>query len=152
MLIYLDRTNKYEIIKYYNKEYEFSHSEKMVIELPTIKLKQVVNKANADFSNLNNSLVYYKNNNYEKKIIIFGHSGMGYGTYFNKLDRLNINDIAYLYINNKKISYYVNDIFKVSKEEIDVLKNEKKSILLLITCDKYDKNKRLIVKLGLKSV
>ena len=147
----LYKNNKYEIIKYYNTNNKFNHTEQMVIEIPCINLKQIVNMANDNFSNLNESLVYYKNNDYRKKIIIFGHSGMGYGTYFNNLDKLNLNDIVYLDINNNKLTYYVSNIYMASKEDINILKEENKSILLLITCDKYDKNNRLVVKLLLKS-
>ena len=123
-----------------------------ILEIPKINLKLEVIKADEDFGNLNNNLVYYNYFNPDNKIIIFGHSGAGFGTYFNRLDELNINDIAYLIINGKKYYYYVNDVYEVSKNATYILKNEYDSKkLLLVTCVKGDKNKRLVVELSLSS-
>ena len=123
-----------------------------ILEIPKINLKLEVIKADEDFGNLNNNLVYYNYFNPDNKIIIFGHSGVGFGTYFNRLDELNINDIAYLIINGKKYYYYVNDVYEVSKNATYILKNEYDSKkLLLVTCVKGDKNKRLVVELSLNS-
>lgn len=123
-----------------------------MIEIPRINLFLNVEKADDNFQNLDESLVYYKYFNPDNKIIIFGHSGVGFGTYFNRLDELNINDIAYLIINGKKYYYYVNDVYEVSKNATYILKNEYDSKkLLLVTCVKGDKNKRLVVELSLSS-
>lgn len=128
-----------------------SYNEK-ILEIPKINLKLEVVKANDNFENLDNNLVYYNHFNPDDKIIIFGHSGVGFGTYFNRLDELNINDIAYLIINGKKYYYYVNDVYEVSKNATYILKNEYDSKkLLLVTCVKGDKNKRLVVELSLSS-
>lgn len=116
-----------------------------------IKLNSCVKKSNKDFSNLNYSLVYYKNINTKNKIIIFGHSMMNKGKYFNKIDELRKNDIVYLKIKNNTYKYQVNNIYTVDKKDVYILKNEYKSgKLLLVTCDKNDKNKRLIVQLFIK--
>lgn len=121
-----------------------------VLEIPKINLKQKVLKASEEFENLNNNLVYYNYFNPNNKIIIFGHSGVGFGTYFNRLDELNINDEAYLIINGNKYYYCVNDVYEVFKNATYILKNEQDSKkLLLITCVKGNNNKRLVVELGL---
>lgn len=128
-----------------------SYNEK-ILEIPKINLKLEVVKANDNFENLDNNLVYYNHFNPDDKIIIFGHSGVGFGTYFNRLDELNSNDKAYLIINGKKYYYYVNDVYEVSKNATYILKNEYDSKkLLLVTCVKGDKNKRLVVELSLSS-
>lgn len=128
-----------------------SYNEK-ILEIPKINLKLEVVKANDNFENLDNNLVYYNHFNPDDKIIIFGHSGVGFGTYFNRLDELNSNDKAYLIIDGKKYYYYVNDVYEVSKNATYILKNEYDSKkLLLVTCVKGDKNKRLVVELSLNS-
>ena len=119
-----------------------------MIEIPSIDLKLYLEKAEDNFSNLDTYLVYYKDFNPDNKIIIFGHSGMGKGTFFNRLDELKNNDLVYIYNKNKKYKYYVNSIYIVNKKRIDILNEEKGAKkLLLITCDKNNKNNRVVVEL-----
>ena len=142
--------NKEVINSYYN--YNNHRFNEIIIYIPSINLKRVVKKANNDFSNLNDNLVYYNNINYNKKIIIFGHSGMGYGTFFNRIDELKKNDTLYLYNDIYKITYKVDKKIIVNKEDISILKDEDSPILLLITCKKNDKNRRIVIKLYQESV
>ena len=135
-----------------NNAYYDPSNNAMVINIPKINLDMVVKKANNDFSNLNKNLVYYKNNNYKKGIVIFGHSGVGYGTYFNRLDELSINDIVYWYKDKLKIKYVVSSISYVNDNDLSVIDTNKKEILRLITCKKNDNKRRLVVELSLKSV
>ena len=147
-IIYTNNQNKEEIITFYNNKYT---NNKMMLEIPKINLQQIVYKADYNFKNLNNGLVYYKNNDINKKIVILGHSGMGPGVYFNKLDELSINDNVYLYIKDNKITYEVTQKYIVNESNIDILKIADKPILILITCDRNNKRNRLIVKLNKKS-
>ena len=101
---------------------------------------------------MNKNLVYYKRNDFNDKMIIFGHSGLGYGAFFNRLDELNKNDEAYLYKDNDKAIYKVVDIYYVSYKDVYILNNDEEGTLLLVTCKKNDKSLRLVVKLSLKSI
>lgn len=121
---------------------------KKMIEIPKINLKLYIEKADEDFSNLNNNLVYYNDFDPDNKIIIFGHSGLGTGTFFNRLDELKKEDKLSLYEENKVYIYQVNRTYTVDKKRVDILKNEEKSKkLLLVTCHKINKNNRLVVEL-----
>ena len=101
--------------------------------------------------NLDNSLVYYKVLNPLNKIVIFGHSGAGYGTYFNRINELIKGDNLYLYHRKNVYLYEVLKSYKISENDISILKNDQnKRELYLITCLKHEKNKRLVVKLALK--
>lgn len=123
-----------------------------MIEIPRINLFLNVEKADDNFQNLDESLVYYKYFNPNNKIIIFGHSGMGVGTYFNKLHKLSSNDFVNLYLEDKVYKYIFNKSYTVSKNATYILENEENSKkLLLITCKRNDKNKRVVVELVLKS-
>ena len=137
-MVYIDFKNKVEVESYYNNNSSFNYKSNMIIDIPSINLKATVKLADNDFKNLDDGLVYYKYNDYKNKIIIFGHSGIGYGTYFNRLDELTFNDNVYLYKDKLKITYAVY--------------NDEKERLLLITCKPNDKNKRLVVNLSVKSV
>lgn len=150
--ILVNYQNKQEVESYYNNDTGFNYKSDLVLNVPSININLVVKKAYKDFNNLNKNLVYYERNNFNDKIIIFGHSGMGYATFFNRLDELSENEEAYLYKDNKKAIYKVSDIYTISYKDIDILKNDEKNTLLLITCDKKRKNLRLVVKLSLKSI
>ncbi len=149
---YTSYNNKKQVKSYYNNETSFNYKSNMVLSIPKINLNAVVTLANDDFKNLNKSLVYYKNSNYKQKIIIFGHSGMGYATYFNRLNELDYESVVYLYKNKYKITYFVDDIYTIDETNIDVLNNDENEVMLLITCHKKQKNKRLVVKLRVNKV
>ena len=77
---------------------------------------------------------------------------MGKGTYFNRLDELPVGDVAYLEYNNKIYKYSITRTYNISKKNTYILKKENYSKkLLLVTCVKNNKNKRLVVELVLKS-
>ncbi len=151
-MVYIDFKNKVEVESYYNNNSSFNYKSNMIIDIPSINLKATVKLADNDFKNLDDGLVYYKYNDYKNKIIIFGHSGIGYGTYFNRLDELTFNDNVYLYKDKLKITYAVDKIYDIKSTNIDILYNDEKERLLLITCKPNDKNKRLVVNLSVKSV
>lgn len=147
-LIYCYNSLNYNIDTKYTINSKSNYYHKKMIEIPSIDLKLHLEKADDDFGNLDSFLVYYKSFNTDNKIIIFGHSGMGKGTFFNRLDELKTNDLIYLYNDNKKYKYFVNKIYTVDKKRIDILNEEidaKK--LLLITCNKNNKNNRLVIEL-----
>lgn len=149
-ITYYKYKGKKDIVSYYSNETNYNYKNAMVIYIPSINLNSVVKKADSNFKNLNKNLVYYNNNNYEEKIIILGHSGMGFGIFFNRIDEIKDNDEAKIYIGNKEIIYSFYKKYSVPSSFIEVLKNDEKRTLLLITCDKNDKNRRLIVKFILK--
>lgn len=135
---------------YFNNDSSFNYKSNLILRIPKINLTSIVKKSDDDFKNLDSYLVYYKHDNYKEKIIIFGHSGMGYGVHFNRLDELLVGDIAYIYKNRFEITYEVSKKYTVLDTQVNLLNNDKRGILLLITCEKKDKNKRLVVELTLK--
>lgn len=149
-IIYIKNKNEEKIINYYKNNTNYNYKDMMILKIPSIKLNYTVEKADNDFGNLNNNLVYYNKNNYEEKIIIFGHSGMGFGTYFNRIDELGKGVEAKLYINEEEITYVFDQKSIISSRDIAVLLNDEKKVLLLITCDKSSKKKRLVVRFTLK--
>lgn len=136
-----------------NNEYIYetksvSYANLIMLKIPKINLLTKVIKANENFSNLNSSLVYYREFNPNNKIIIFGHSGMGKGTYFNRLDELSLDDEVYLQYNKKIYKYSITRTYNILKKDTYILKKEDDSKkLLLVTCIKNNKNKRLVVEL-----
>ena len=93
-LIYKDFNVNDESKVSYVLDTSIPYSDKIMLDIPKIKLKEYVKKALDDFSNLDNSLVYYKEFDINDKIVIFGHSGMSYGSYFNRINELKKQDLS----------------------------------------------------------
>lgn len=143
--IYQRDKTKDEVTSYLNNP-SIDNNDKLIIEIPRVDVSNVVIKANNDFSNLKDSLVYYGNVNPNNKIIIFGHSRMGKGIYFNRIDELKVGDKIFLTYNRERFLYIIEDVYHVNKANLSILrenKNEKK--IVLITCLKKEKDKRLVI-------
>lgn len=152
-ILYKNIENKVEISSYINNPTSYNNYYKGMLYIPKIDLKTTIKKANKDYSNLDNSLVYYKDLNTNNRIIIFGHSGAGYGTYFSRINELKNGEKAYLYHQNYVHEYTVYDIKKINETDLSILNDTKnKEELYLVTCIKNDKKSRLVIKLRQKSV
>ena len=82
-------------------------------------------------------------------IVLVAHSGIGYNILFDRLDVLNIEDEVNLYFDKVKYTYKVKKILKKDKKEMLSLIKTKNNTLMLLTCDKVEKEKNLIVYLEL---
>lgn len=152
-IYFINTSYKTKTIKtFYNKNYKYDNLNEIRLIIPKININLPVIKADSDFTNLDYNLVYYNNFNVNNKIIIFGHSGMGVGTFFNRLDELKKHDVVYLKSNNKTYLYVVLNFYNIDKRDTYILNEEENSNkLLLITCTRGKKNKRYIVDLIRKS-
>ena len=82
-------------------------------------------------------------------IVLVAHSGIGYNILFDRLDVLNLEDEVNLYFNQSKYRYKVKKILNKDKKDVLSLIKSKNNTLMLITCDKQEKEKNLIVYLEL---
>ena len=84
--------------------------------------------------------------------IIVGHSGNGWNSFFKDLYKLEVNDTAVVYYNNKKYTYKIADIYNVPKTgEVKIVRQKGKTTLTLITCTKGDKTAQTVYILYLKN-
>ena len=75
--------------------------------------------------------------NQKGNLILASHSGNTDIAYFKHLDRLNINDIAFIYYKSIKYKYIITNIYEVEKTGyVDIKRNKNKQTLTLITCKK----------------
>ncbi len=151
-IINLNYKDKTFISTYYKNESKYNYEDKMILSIPSINLYNSVIKTDANFKNLNKSLVYYNNDNYDDTIIILGHSGLGFGTYFNRLDEIKINDACFLYKNKHKATYILKRKYVIDDTYVDILNTNRKKKLILITCDKNNKSKRLVLEYDLNTL
>lgn len=150
-MLLLNSSDDKMVKAYFNNNSSFNYNGDMVLDIPDISLKNIVKKSDDKFKLLDRYLVYYKNNNYKKGIVILGHSGMGYGTYFNRLDELDNKSNVYIYKDKLKLTYQFKEKMDVKETQTDILNSAKANELILITCKKSVKDERLVVKLVLKS-
>lgn len=74
-------------------------------------------------------------------VILASHSGNSKISYFKNLERLEMGDSAILYYKNYKYEYKLVNIYQTLKDGTIVIHREKKKHhLILITCDKKNKN------------
>ena len=150
-MLLLNSSNDKMVKAYFNNNSSFNYNGDMVLDIPDISLKNIVKKSDDKFKLLDRYLVYYKNNNYKEGIVILGHSGMGYGIYFNRLDELDSKSNVYIYKDKLKLTYQFKEKMDVKETQTDILNSAKANELILITCKKSVKDERLVVKLVLKS-
>ena len=121
-----------------------------VIEIPKINLRQEL----YDLDSLNNDVNKHIEilhgsdmpNVMNGNLILAGHSGNSKISYFKNLNELIIGDVTTIYYQNVKYSYKIVNIYKADKTGyVEITRNKNKSVVTLITCDKKDKNKQLVI-------
>ena len=118
------------------------------IKIPSINL----NVNFTEYSSLDEGLEIHniskiKNN----PLVIMGHSGFGKNVFFNDLEYLNINDLIYINHNKNTYLFEINDI-KYYKKFSYVNVPKENEYLYLITCDKKDMQKQLIISAKLSKI
>ena len=118
-----------------------------ILEIPKINLKKGFYSINSKNNNINKNITILKESklpNMDGSIIyLVAHSGYGYLAYFRELNKLKINDIINIDINNIKYKYTVFDIYEMEKNgKIVINHNIKEKYLVLSTCSN---NKQLVV-------
>lgn len=123
--------NKYDVVYNYINKIETEDTKKLngVLEIPSIHLKTGI------VSNVDEGLVFVTDR------LIAGHSGNCKVCYFDNLDKLELGDNVYLYI-DKETEYKVDSIKEVDKTRVYI-----NGDLNLITCKKSDRNRRLLISL-----
>ena len=78
-------------------------------------------------------------------IILAGHSGNYYNSYFGNLWKLGLGDLAYIYYGDKKYTYEITNVYTDAKDgAVSVKRNPNKNTLTLITCTKDDESTQTI--------
>lgn len=80
--------------------------------------------------------------------VLTGHTGLPSAELFTKLDQMKENDIFYIHVLNKQLTYKVDEIKVILPDEIEELRiTNGKDLVTLVTCTPYGVNThRLLVK------
>ena len=119
-----------------------------VLKIPKIKLERgLVSKESIDNNVQKNIQILDESTMPDKEngnVILAGHNGNGSTSYFRNIHKLQLDDEVSIYYNGYEYKYKVMNSYKVNKTgKVDIIRNNDKSTLTLITC--YGKDKQLIV-------
>lgn len=122
---------------------------KAMLSIPKISLIGKIYDIDSDENNVNKNIEVIKPSDFPDvlhgNLILASHSGNSNVSYFKNLDKLSIDDIAYVYYENKKYIYKIVDIYnQVKTGKIDIVRNKNETNLTLITCDKKDKKFQIV--------
>lgn len=119
-----------------------------VLKIPKINLEKglvakdsIDNNVEKNIQILNESSMPDKENG---NVILAGHNGNGSTSYFRNIHKLSLDDEVSIYYNGYEYKYKVMNSYKVKKTgQVDIVRNNDKNTLTLITC--YGEDKQLIV-------
>ena len=129
-----------------NQVYEYYIA---TLEIPKIGFSRGFYDKNSSLNNLYTNIKMLNESSYpdEEKgnVIIAGHSGNYFNSYFGNLWQLSIGDVAYINYKNVKYEYKIVNIYTEAKDgSVAIRRNPEKSVLTLITCTKDDETTQTI--------
>ena len=121
----------------------------MVIEIPKIKLKKGLCKINESCNKVSKNIQVIKESdmpNIENgNLILASHNGNSSVSFFNKLNKLKVNDTIYIYYKNIKYEYKLSNSYEIKKNGNAIIHRDgTKTTLILITCKKNSKDKQIV--------
>lgn len=113
------------------------------LTIPKINLTKGFLDNRSKENDVDKNLLVVEGSNYPDKengnLIIAGHSGTGWNSFFNDLYKLNENDVAYITYKGKKYIYKIVNIYKQPKiGKLAIYRDYSKTTLTLITCTNND--------------
>ena len=120
-----------------------------VLEIPRVHLKRGFYNTDNKYNDIKYNVMFLPGSDLPDvqngNLILVAHSGTGYNSYFRTLYKLNIGDTASVTYNGNVYNYRIVNIYNVDKVGwVDVIRNESKTCLTLITCTKDDDNHQTI--------
>ena len=111
------------------------------LEIPKIGLKKGFLDMNSTDNDVDRNIAIMQGSDYPDvkygNLIIAGHSGTAWNSFFNQLYQLSKGDVMYVYYKNVKYTYTIVNIYEQAKVgTVNVYRNKKKTTLTLITCTK----------------
>ena len=127
------------------------------LTIPKINLTKGFLDIRSTENNVDKNLLVVNGSNYPDKdkgnLIIAGHSGTGWNSFFNDLYKLNENDTVYVTYKGKKYIYAIKNIYTQPKiGKLAIYRDYTKTTLTLITCTNNDSTTQTVYIAELSSV
>lgn len=120
------------------------------LEIPKINLNQGILPKTSYYNNVNYHVQILDISDLPDVIngnmVLASHSGSSNIAYFKNLYKLKNGDEIVLNIDGNKQLYYVKKIEYINKTGTIILPSNSKNTLYLTTCDKFNKNRQLLIK------
>lgn len=119
------------------------------LELPKINFNKGFYPKESKYNDVDKNLLLVKEASYpnvEKgNLIIAGHSGDAWNSFFNDLYKLSVGDKAIVKFQGKTYTYKFVNIYKAPKVgTISIYRNSRKTTLTLVTCTNFDSKTQTI--------
>lgn len=127
-----------------------------VLEINKIGLKRGIYAKNSKSNNVNKNIKLLDESDLpdvEKgNVIIAGHSGNAYISFFKNLPKLKVGDKASIYFESKKYNYQLMNVYEIPKTgKAHIKRNAEKNTLTLVTC-KHNTNMQYVFIFELQNV
>lgn len=144
-----EQNNTEEIPNNQNNQDNYKTKYIGTLEIPRISLKRGFVSKDSSENNVDKNIAIMSASDYPDKIngnfILAAHSGNSSIAYFHELYKLERNDLAYVYYNNKKYTYLITNIYTQPKVgKVTIYRDKSKKTLTLITCTKGDSTTQTI--------
>lgn len=121
----------------------------MILEIPKINIKKGLYDIKSRYNSVNYNIQILKESDMPDvkngNLILAGHNGNSSISYFRMLDKLNKDDLVYIYYNGIKYTYKIDAFYETEKDgTITIHKDKLKNAIVLITCKKNTTDKQLV--------
>lgn len=119
------------------------------LEIPKLNFKKGFYPKSSELNDVDKNLLLVKESSYPNvsrgNLIIAGHSGTAWNSFFNDLYKLSVGDETKVIFNNKTYTYKIVNIYKAPKVgQIAVYRNKNRTTLTLVTCTNDDSTTQTI--------
>lgn len=120
-----------------------------VLEIPSIRLKRGFYGTDSNYNNIERNVTVVAKSNMPDvvngNLILMGHSGDAYISYFDSLFKMEIGTDMYVTYAGNTYHYQLVNIYDVPKiGNVRIIRNYNATTLTLITCNKYDDTKQTV--------
>ena len=121
----------------------------MIVEIPNIGLKKGLCSIGQECNAVSKNIQILKESDMPNvtngNLLLAGHNGNSKVSFFDKLDKLKVNDSIYIYYNGTKYEYKLSNYYDIKKTGKAIIhRNNDKTTLVLITCKKNTDDKQVV--------
>jgi len=120
-----------------------------ILEIPSIGLKRGFVDYGSTYNNVKYNIQVIEHSEMpdveNSNLILAAHNGTSSVSFFDDLDKLKEDSLVYIYYDNVKYIYKINNHYEAKKDgKVEIIRNKNKNAITLITCKKNSNDKHLV--------
>lgn len=120
-----------------------------ILEIPSIGLKRGFVDYGSTYNNVKYNIQVIEHSEMpdveNSNLILAAHNGTSNVSFFDDLDKLKEDSLVYIYYDNVKYIYKINNHYEAKKDgKVEIIRNKNKNAITLITCKKNSNDKHLV--------